>query len=283
MVETFPIVSGGDSFNERFRAIAPSFFGNRYGSSANGKAYNQAATTTLFARSAFTVGILYRATLEFPQKQLDSSVNTNNDGWLFRLNEGTGPGADRLSLRQSWSNASRFATEASLGYDANTASGESDFTNELGNSQMEGVMLDVLIIDDDAYPASGWYRNGRREQADGPKNNWVNTGNADGEFELGLGSWHHICGLFYHLDAMSFEEVTALMMNAKLTRDIPDKDYTGFGTVPDHIWSVKRAMEVGTNGLASWTSDGAVGGEVLTRQDATLQVIEFADQFASAR
>lgn len=283
MARRYPVTTTAPGGISPFRAIAPpNGIGDRYQSALNLPAYNQAATTTLFSRTRFTVGVLFKQVLFYPETYVTSPNNNNGNLLRFQLGGGSSGGGNFTFSQREIGYAHYDAQISTYSAGSNGTSGGATGT-ELGPSQQEGLILNTMVCDDDAYPDSSWFMNNRRQGSTGPALNWASNGSGDGEFELGRSSWHHIVGWFYHLDAMSFEEIYALSLNIMQTKDIPTQDFTGFGTALDHIWSVKRAMQVGTNGITNWTSDGAVGGETIVRQDANLNVIEFEADWADVR
>lgn len=258
-----------------WRAIAPQNLGEAFQDSLTGRAYEQSGTT-VFARTRYTAGAVFRKIYESPNPQAPYAGSFAN---VFQQLGGAGEG---FALRHNYgaSNQNNWSAQVGVDQPSSNSNPAPDFTY-LGESETEGIIIATIVVDDDAYPDDGWYVNGRRQLGGA---GWSDAGTSTQDFILGgQGSFHHIMGFFFHLDAMSFEEVLALEHNILLAKDIPAVDYSGFGVVPDHIWSVKRAMTPGTNGVASWVSDGATGGETLTRVDSNLVVIEAEGALAAVR
>jgi len=283
MARRFPITtqtSGGSESGGLWRSIVPSsgLLGN-FGAGANTSAY-RLLSTSLFARTRYTLGIL--------TKVIAPSLSYVNPA--FGLNQifsfgGTFP---IISQRQHALGGDRSYFHSSIngfGANQNLPGVGGAITNNEGIGETEGLALNIMTVDDDAYPGNRWMINGRRQLASFV-NSWAGgagAGDALISRSNGSGMSEPFLGMFFHLDAMSLEEMIAMFMNVQRFRGIPDTDYTGFGVVPDHIWDVKRHMAVGSNGIASWVSDGAVGGETFTRDDTNQLVMEIPGDFASMR
>ena len=293
MARRFPVTTaskGGVEAGGLYRAIAPANAGDRFNAAGSENGPYEMATPTLFQRTRYTVGIVERRFYDIV------NLTTGNNGFEQLFVHGpTGTDGFRIS-KNDFSTAGQIKYwEAQVGSTtvrSNTAIDVSNTYTITGPAEV-GLHMHVIVVDDDAYPGDLWFHNGRYqsigEESTAQLSTWDDTGGSVGSAAvLGGGpasqaTRGHIIGAFYHLDAMTYEELMILFMNIKRFKDIPDTDPTGLGTVPDHIWSVKRAMTIGTNGLASWVSDGATGGETFTRTDSTLKVIEFDEQFAEAR
>lgn len=255
-----------------YRAIAPATLGGQFPTFA----YETTSSAT-FARTRYTFGYLVRDVYGNTQRDSGSTkgeivvqkISPPGSGFQGGRASGAYNAPGLRSLRVG--NPTYAQNLPFVG--AVTGDGE-------GIAEQEGLTLAIHVIDDDSYPDDLWLINGQRQES---ATGLVDAG-VDGGLSLNVGQGTaHIVGWFFHLDAMTYEECMALQWNVLRTKDIPDTDPSGLGVVPDHIWSVKRAMEVGTNGVASWVSDGATGGEALTRIDGTLQVVEFDSQLSSAR
>ena len=257
---------GGSSL---WRAIAPATVGARFEASTSGRAYELPAPAAAFALTTYTLGFLYRQTVESPANQADQA----GDSYLYQK------GTTRYLYQNSGTNRYSVEVDGSAAESNEHVGGGG--ASDLGPSGQEGLTLDIIVVDSGAYSISNWYRNGRRQLA---ATTWSDDGSSTDAWQLGgPGGTQHLVGCFLHLDAMTFAEAIALQWNIQMAKDIPDVDYSGMGTVPDHIWSVKRAMTPGTNGVASWVSDGATGGLALARQDSSLVVIEMEAQLATLR
>jgi hypothetical protein len=264
-----------------FHAISPTGAEGRF---VGHRAYTQAGTT-VFSRSEYTIGVVYQNIQESP------NLDANTSLFLFEQDRGAGGATDGFGLwRQREGGANEKgrwnAKVGSTILDSNFGSAAASYTL-VGPSELDGISMQALVVDTDAYPDDAWLHNGRRASS---SVTWDDTGASTGIFAL-AGSTSDtnstseapIIGLFFHLTAMSLLELRYLMLNIMRFKDIPLSDPTGYSTVPDHIWSVKRAMTVGSNGVASWVSDGATGGSTLTRVDSTLRVIELDGGLAAVR
>ncbi len=273
----------GASVVAPYRAIAPAVLGERFQDSTSGMAY-QMATPTVFEATAYTIGYLIRPVAENASRDVGAAAFSE---LFLRLNVDSGNGfacGRQAGVGGSDVRKTLYSCQVGAGGGLlqNAPFAGSANTDEEGNSEQEGLVLAIHVVDDDVYPDDLWLINGKRQDAvdaSGLTDGGGVTGNA---FQLGWGAYSHIVGMFLHTDAMSYEECMALQWNCQTAKDIPNTDLSGLGVVPDHIWSVKRAMEVGTTGVANWVSDGATGGQTLTRVDTGLTVVEFDSQLAAA-
>ncbi len=262
-----------------YKAIAPATLGGLFPA---GGVYDIASPAAPFAAATYTVGALIRPIYSAPNRQGGIGSTGTVYGKVgdpasnFKLERSTGAATDRAT--------SKFLATVSgtQGIQNDPWAGSTPLRDPEGPGEMEGLILSVQVVDTGAYPEDGWYLNGKPQDAIAP-GGWDDDGLGVGKFEMGANYWEHIVGFFFHTDPMTPEEVAALQWNVQTAKDIPETDLSGLsaGSVPDHIWSVKRAMETGTNGVASWVSDGATGGVTLVRQDATLKVVEFDSQLAA--
>lgn len=264
-----PTAPAGAQTGGLWRAIAPATIGGRFEDSGTGRAYELGAPASALSQTSYTVGVVYRQVLEVAQ-DFDNTYTTS-----FPWYKG---GVRYLSQSAS---SFEYSVEIDGASQTSNPSAAGDSSNELYVSFQDGLNFDVVVVDADPYSVSAWYRNGHRQTVSPVA--WTDDGSSVDAFQIGRGSWHHIIGLFFHLDAMTFDEVLAMQWNIQQAKDIPDVDYTGLGTVPDHIWSVKRAMVPGTNGVTNWVSDGATGGITLARTDSTLTVLELDGSLATMR
>lgn len=297
MARRFPVTTstpgGSTSAATPYMAIAPDVLGERYGD----RPY-QAPSASWFNRSVYTIGILHMpikvdpgSTIGPPYTGGDASGGNSllynppsgGAGFIYQQS-GSGTGALQSAC-------SYYAQVGSSTYNTSYASGETTYAVEKGDNRVGGLRFNIFVVDNDTYPDDFWIANGRPQGADGQTNfnGWSDTGagtdtlSVGGGPGAGNGGFDPIVAMFVHLDAMSFEECLALQMNVLTAKDIPDVDYTGFGTVPDHIWSVKRGMGAsGSTPVTSWTSDGATGGAVLTKDEASFRVIELGAELTGA-
>jgi hypothetical protein len=144
------------------------------------------------------------------------------------------------------------------------------------------LQLTAIVVDDNPYPGDAFHINSRNHGTP----IW-GAGNLSSEsLYLGRGtpsdafgaSFDWIVGFFYHHEAMTQEELFLLRQDAEIARDLPIISRVG-GTVPDHVWSVKKAMGIGVGTAPpTWTSIGATGGFIFSLTGA-LDVVDIGTTF----
>jgi len=144
------------------------------------------------------------------------------------------------------------------------------------------LQLTAIVVDDDLYPGDAFHINSR----DHGNPAWTAGNPSSQDLFLGRGTpadsygstFDWIVGFFYHTEAMTQDELFLLRQDVEILKDLPTTSKLG-GTVPDHVWSVKQAMDVGTSSApATWTSVGAVGG-INFSLSGSLDVVDIGTNF----
>jgi len=272
MARRFPLtttVQGVDA--SPYRALAPAILGQPYSAASD---MFTAAADTWHNRTAFTVGMLHYpiwSTRETSNESQDLYHNLNGtSGFRYSQFAGLTPGQ----------NYSRYqAAVGSTALNNGLPSGEVDWDSGKGQRQQGGLRFNVMVCDNDEYPDDLWVANGRDQSEPGQTSPGWSSAAAAQQLRIGLAGsvrmYDPVVAFFIHEEPMSREEVIALQANVLIAQDIPNVDFTGIGTVPDYIWSVKRWLNVGDTVPLQWVSDGAgLTPRTLNRVATGMRVID---------